>query len=313
MHHVDRVIVRTRKLKGKAMLISAAFVLAGGGLALPLAIFGSVSADHVAQPVNLQYTPEPFTASYLSTWTPDRTTPSGGYASVNFAGRQNVLQMNIDTSKQSPIQFYQTEGIQHALPGSGAMTADLYVDSSWLGSPSTPVSAGFWGVGNDQNGVVSAYPIIEFTTRGAHNFTGWRLWNDIAGKWTNLVNVPYHVNSWNNLAMVYDPANTLFNLYVNGQAVGSNVSRGSVKLGAVIFDNYNYGSMGSNYSVYWSDFAYSTGATQCKEGGWKMFGNPLMFRNQGQCVSYFEHNAYVNTDKQQNQKHNQDSNKHQDK
>ena len=320
MRHVDRVIVRTRKLKAKVMLISAALVLAGGGLALPVAVFGSASADHIAQPVNMiRYTNEPFTASYLSSWTQDRTAPSGGFSSVNFAGRDNVLQMNIDTTKQSPIQFYQTEGIQHALPGVDAVTADLYVDSSWLGNPSTPVRAGLWGVGQDSNGNVSAYPIIEFTTRGANNFTGWRIWDDNNGGWTNLMHVPYHVNSWNDLAMVYDPTTTLFNLYINGREVGANTATGSVSLAAVIFDNYNYGTQGSNYTVHWSDFAYSNSTTilnspkQCKDGMWMGLGKPLMFSNQGQCVSSFEHSGYTNDNKPDHHSNqNQDVNKHHD-
>jgi hypothetical protein len=31
-----------------------------------------------------------------------------------------------------------------------------------------------------------------------------------------------------------------------------------------------------------------TSTDQCKKGGWRNFTNPT-FRNQGQCVSYFNH------------------------
>jgi hypothetical protein len=34
-----------------------------------------------------------------------------------------------------------------------------------------------------------------------------------------------------------------------------------------------------------------TSKDQCKNGGWKSFNNPT-FKNQGQCVSYFNHASH---------------------
>ena len=320
MRHVDHVIVRTRKLKSKLMLMFATLILVGGGVVLPVATFGSASADHIANPVSfMQYTKQMFSPSYLSSWTQDRIFPSGDISSVDFAGRDNVLSMSTDTSKANASSFYDYEGIAHSLPGASAVTADLYVDGSWIGNSTTPVNAGLWGVGQDGSGNVSAYPILDFTNRGANNFTGWRTFNDNVGGWVNLQNVPYRVNSWNDLALVYNPKTTLFDLYVNGVKVGSSHATGSVSLSSVIFDNYNYGTQGSNYTVHWSDFAYSNSTTilnspkQCKDGMWMGLGKPLMFSNQGQCVSSFEHSGYTNDNKPDHHSNqNQDVNKHHD-
>ncbi len=303
MRHVSRIIVHTRKIKNRLVLITAAVLLAGGSLVLPVTVFGAASADHLATPQNgINYVQQPFTPQYVATWTQDRILPSGGYGSVSFHDRKNVLEMGIDSSKQNPVSFYQYEGLQHALPGVAGVKADLYVDGSWLNNSTTPVGVGMWGVGHDQYGNVSAYPIIEFTNAGSNNFTGWRTFNDNIGGWINLTNVPYRVNHWNKLELVYDPSTTLFNIYINGVKVGSNQATGSANLGAVIFDNRNFGTPNSNYTVHWSDFAYGTSvaensARQCMDGGWKSVTTPVTFKNQGSCVSYFRHEIKANDSK----------------
>ena len=279
------------KIKNKSFVILASMGLVLGVAGYSITTLGMVTADRVSTPVNVtSYKQVPFTATELTGWTQDRTAPSGGFSSVSFGNRTNVLQMNIDISKQNPVHFYQTEGIQHSLPsGTTSIQADLFVNGSWLTDSSIPVRSGLWGVGYDQNGNVSAYPIIEFTTRGANNFIGWRIWDDNNGGWTNLKDVNYRTNNWNTLNISYNQTTTLFDLYVNGKMVGSSTAPGSVELGAIIFDNYNYGSLGSNYSVDWSNFGYGNLSTinnvaQCKDLGWKNLGNPVEFKNQGQCV-----------------------------
>lgn len=127
---------------------------------------------------------------------------------------------------------------------------------------------------------------MEFTTAGDGNFTGWRIFNDEVGGWTNLTNA-YKVNEWNKIEISYNKATTGFDFYINGQLAGSNVAIGSKDLGSVIFNNYNYGPDADNYNVHWSNFALGKYLTSpvtkddCKNDNYKAFG----FKNQGQCVS----------------------------
>jgi hypothetical protein len=247
-----------------------------------LTVFSNANA--ASQPVN--YTNVPFTNSELTNWVTDRKAPSGGSSSLTtFSGRSDVLQMNIVAAAQDPNAFYQTEGLQRSLNDVVAVKADLFVDSSWL---STKVRAGLWGVGHDTSEAVSAYPILEFTTDGSDSFIGWRIWDGVLGGWTNLPGVNYNVNGWNKLEVVFNSATSQFDFYVNGSLVGSNTGTDTEDLGAVILNSKNYGTLGADYSVRWSNFGYGnlwanpTSKDQCKGGGWSGFG----FKNQGLCIQY---------------------------
>lgn len=258
------------------------------GILFTLAIsIGLLSSAHALQAV--AYTTVPFTPTEVATnWATDRTTPSGGYGSVTYAGRSNILQMSIDTTKASSIGFYRTEGLQRQIPASDSIKADLYVDNAWQ---NTPVRAGLWGVAKDTSGNISAYPIIEYTTAGDGNFTGWRVWDGVNGGWTNLPNVAYKAGDWNTLAITLNKSTQKFDVSVNGQVVTSSAADVSANLSAVILNSYNYGTTVTNaadYTVHWSNFAYGnvlpnpTTKDQCKDNGWTTYG----FSNQGQCVSY---------------------------
>ncbi|MEZ4200022.1 MAG: hypothetical protein R3B69_00230 [Candidatus Paceibacterota bacterium] len=77
------------------------------------------------------YTSQPFTQTEIDdNWYVDRAVPSGGYSSVSYASRSDVLEMNIDNTNAHPSGgFYQTEGLNRDLPdGTTAIKADLYVD-----------------------------------------------------------------------------------------------------------------------------------------------------------------------------------------
>lgn len=254
------------------------------------ALVGSVTAYTVAnaasQPVN--YTEVSLTEGELTAnWVVDRAEPSGGYDSVSFGGRDNVLEMRVDTEERSTVApFYYTEGLKRDLNGPAAVKADLYVDSAWL---DTNVRAGLWGVGHDASDGISAYPIIEFTTAGEGDFTGWRIWNGVSGGWQNLPGIPYSADSWNALELVFNDETGEFDYYVNGALAGSNAAGDSEDLGAVILNNYNYGATdGADYAVRWSNFGYGDlfanpeSKDACKHLGWQTYG----FANQGLCVQY---------------------------
>lgn len=254
--------------------------------ALALAFVG-LSALPAAQAASspVAYTEVPFTAAELTNWSPDRSAPSGGASSVTFDGRSNVLEMGVVGEDRSTISsFYYTEGLQRQLATDpDAVKADLYVDSAWL---DTSVRAGLWGVGHDTDSAVSAYPIVEFIS--SVEYTGWRSWDGVVGGWTNLTAVPYVADEWNTVALVLNDETGEFDVYINEVLAVSSGAGDTVNLGAVILNQYNYGSESTDYTVRWSNFAYGNVVASpvskdaCKGNGWTAFG----FRNQGQCIQY---------------------------
>ncbi len=266
------------------------FVAGAAAVTLAIAMFASTFA---ATAVPTKYTEYPFTDSELTQWSVDRSLPSGGFSSVDdFEGRDDVLQMNIDAGAQNPVQFYKTEGLKREAQSADTVRADLYVDSTWS---ETEVRAGLWGVGEDESDVITAYPIVEYTTEGAYE--GWRVFNDELGTWTNLSNAATK-DGWNTLELKYNSGTTTFDVYINGDLAGSSVATGSTELDAVILNNFNYGLAGQDYSVNWSNFAlgnYVKSADDCKNGNFATLG----FKNQGSCVSFVKANANASFKREQ--------------
>jgi hypothetical protein len=222
--------------------------------AFPASFFGSLIAE-AASPT---YTSQPFTQSELdNNWEVDRAVPSGGYSSVSFDGRSDVLEMNIDsTNADSRGGFYLTEGLKRALPdGTTAIKADLYVDSDWS---TKDVRAGLWGVGIDETDTISAYPIIEFTTAGESGYTGWRIFDDLNSGWMQIPSATITYDSWMTLELQFNPATTQFDVYIDGVLVGNNVAAGSVEFSDIILNSYNYntGDANDDYAARWSNFMY---------------------------------------------------------
>ncbi len=245
----------TRKLRSTVMFV-ASFALVLSTVTAALPVFLTQTASAVAPAT---YTQVPFTQTVLdNNWPFDRTTPSGNYSSADFGGRSDVLAVNVDNTKASPTaESYRTEGLQHQIPASDTIKADLYVDGSWF-EPHKDVRAGLWGVAKDSASAISAYPIIEFTTAGDNSFTGWRVFDGVNGGWTNLP-VAYTENTWNTLEISLNQATHKFNLDINGTVVTSNAADTTTSIGAVILNDYNYATVTANdYSVRWSNFAYGS-------------------------------------------------------
>lgn len=202
------------------------------------------------------YTQVPF--GELANWTADRTTPSGGYTTLTSeAGHNDVLNVKVDNTKASPASgFYRTEGLQRQIPASDTIKADLYVDGSWI-TPHKDVRAGLWAVAKDSESTTIAYPIIEFTTTGDNNFTGWRVFDGVNGGWTNLPTVAYSENAWNTVEISLNKVTHQFNLNINGTLATSNAADTTTSIGAIILNDYNYATTAdNNYSVNWSNLAY---------------------------------------------------------
>lgn len=262
-----RVIGSKRRSPITAMVAIA--VMAMGLVFAPAAFADTHTHPHL--------TKQPFTPAELAAnWHPDRTTPSGGYSSVHFEHRANVLEMNVDNTKASTSGvFYQTEGLQRALPNVNTVQADLYVDPAWLpgedSGPGKQVRAGLWGVaynsaGSGSTGNITAYPILEFTTVGAGGFTGWRVWDGVHGGWTNLPQVRYHVGEWNRIRLTFNVKTVKFDVYVNDRYVTSTAATDgtaagtTASIGAVILNQFNFatGNHADDYSVRWCRLAYGT-------------------------------------------------------
>ncbi|MFS8118981.1 MAG: hypothetical protein ACMG55_10885, partial [Microcoleus sp.] len=115
----------THKLKSTVMFV-ASFALVLSTVTAAVPVFLTQTASAVAPAT---YTQVPFTQTVLdNNWSFDRTTPSGNYSSADFGGRSDVLAVNVDNTKASPTAgFNRTEGLQHQIPASDTIKADLYV------------------------------------------------------------------------------------------------------------------------------------------------------------------------------------------
>ncbi|MFZ1302001.1 MAG: hypothetical protein WAQ27_05530 [Candidatus Microsaccharimonas sp.] len=246
-----KIVTAKRGFFNKTSLLTFASVMAFSGLAtvLPFILSPQVAAASVA-------TEHPFTASELSTsWSPDRQTPSGGYASTSFGGRNDVLELNIDTTQANAVNFYRTEGLGRQITDSSSIKADIYIDSSWY---SQDVRAGIWGVGRDASDAISAYPILEFVNGNVPNnsgYSGLRAYNTETGAWTNLATA-YNPNAWNTFEITLNQTTDVYEYRVNGSLVGTAPGNASVKIGAAILNSYNNANNDSsyNYAAHWSKF-----------------------------------------------------------
>ena len=193
-------------------------------------------------------------SSNASGWVTDRTAPSGGVSNTIFAGRSDVLELAVDTTNASATSgFYRTEGLQKQIVASDSVSADLYVDSAWIGKD---VRAGLWGTGKNASNAVTAYPIVEFVTAGVSGgYTGFRTYNTVTGLWQNLA-VAYNTDGWNKLEITLGKVSGQFEYRINGVLAGNNVaSNGSSNLGTVTLNSFNNANndITKNYVARWSN------------------------------------------------------------
>lgn len=223
---------KIQKLKQKSINLTMAFVLAFTGLgATPLLWEQTASAVS-----NTNYTDVS-----LSGWTPDRTTPSGGYSEKSFEGRQ-TLELNVVAPPSVPSSFYQYEGVKKTIANSTTVAADLFIDPSW---PSN-AHVGFWGIGYDGGSSPVSYPIVQYQ----ESDNSWRVWNNPGG-WTPIT-VSSVVAGWNTIELALDKNDsTKTGIYINGVLAGYSIHSTTTVLKGIILNNYNTGA--DNYSVHWSN------------------------------------------------------------
>lgn len=230
----------------------------------------------------VEYDEVPLTQAEIDdNWIVDRAVPSGGFESVSFDGRADVLEMRVDPDNRSDgSAFFYTEGLQRQTPGASALRAELYVDPAWEGEE---VRAGLWGVGHLESGVRSAFPIIEY--HQVDGSIGWRVWDSDPGVW-----IPHPATGsygdWSSLEIVLDSENDEFIMTVDGVSMKI-PALGSVTLGEVIVNMFNFGPTTAAYSMHVSNFAIGNvlpspaDKDDCRKGGYAAFG----YANQGLCIA----------------------------
>ncbi len=241
------------------------------------------TATALAAPT-IDYEEIPLTQDELdSNWVVDRAVPSGGFESVTFEGRDNVLVMRVDPDNRSDgSSFFYTEGLLRQTPDAAALRADLYIDPAWDGQD---IRAGLWGVGHDDLAERTTFPIIEYHQDVDDGFAGWRLWDSSIGDWVQH-EADAASGDWATLEIVLDVDNDQFVASVDG-AAQTLPAFGSTSLGEVIVNMFNYGPGTPAYDVHVSSFAVGevvpTPATKndCRNGGYADFG----FKNQGLCIA----------------------------
>jgi hypothetical protein len=242
-----------------------------------------IATSALAAPI-INYTEIPLTQAELDTnWVVDRAVPSGGFDSTSFEGRDDVLEMRVDPNNRSTgSSFFHTEGLLRQTPGAVALRADLYVDPDWVGQD---IRAGLWGVGHDELGERSAFPIIEYHQDTTTGFAGWRVWDSEIGDWVQHPGGAVY-GEWATLEIVLDTDNNVFIVSVDGVS-DTTPGLDSATLGEAIFNMFNYGPGTPAYDVHFSDFAVGVAfptpeaKDECKKGGYADFG----FTNQGRCIA----------------------------
>jgi len=196
-----------------------------------------------------------FNQPSLTTWAADRTPPSNGYESVDeFENRSDVLRVGVDdtvTEKQKSSVFARTEGIKSESDFGQEVSVDLYIDSDW---ETTPVRAGVWPVGNNADGEVSAYPIVEFTTAAESkeiensptkytvggNET-FRIYDFVEAKWIELEDVDITYGEWVSISVRLNQSANQWEYYIDGEQVATFADNESTHINSTIFNGYNYG------------------------------------------------------------------------
>lgn len=198
-------------------------------------------------------------------WTTDRFQPVGFVDVGSYQGRDDVLQIRIDSSTDAANRpagqqssFYNTQGMQHAVSGGAGsvLAADLYIERAWADANNGFVRTDMWGVMSSGE-AVAAYTILGFTNHGgAARLRAWD--GDLAAGWVDLDNVVIQYGAWNALSIVF--TGSAFEYYVNGLlAYVDGTTGGSTGFSAAIMQAYNFaeGSLGTPatvpYAAHWSN------------------------------------------------------------
>ncbi len=269
-------------------------------LVIPILVIAPLAS---AAPTTFSFTADELT----NNWEADRFFPTGGVISVNSFGRNNVARIGIDSNQTQDGTFQRTEGIKtKGVQNFGnEVKVDLYLDQAW---EDTVVRAGLWVVGDNGSGARDQkFGIIEFVNNEPCSLSdcsnqgnivdhvGFRVYDSSIG-WKENLTTAFTYNKWVTLGIKLDTTSSLYRYSINGVEVAT-ASAGNNFIREVFLNSYNYGkddfpNLNSNsYSVHWNGGpVVLANKDQCKGDGWKTSQSPV-FKNQGDCVSYFASNG----------------------
>jgi hypothetical protein len=206
----------------------------------------------------------PNLGTQATSFTTDRYDPATWGLVNGFQGRNDVLQIGINSSTDASNRpsgqqgtFYNTQGKKLTVntAGSWLFQSDLFVDQSWLSPSSTLVRTDMWAAGV-LGSAIASYPIIGFTNQGGARFRGYN--SDGAGSWIDFTGSP--VAGWNTLGMEWVQSTNTYKYYVNNALVGSFSSVWPADgVGDLIYQAYNFNdpelkiSGNPAYDVRWSN------------------------------------------------------------
>ena len=210
------------------------------------------------------------TASFVGApggWTVDRYAPASFGDVGNYAGHTDVLGIGINSLQGYGSRgggfdntFYNTQGMATPISGGAgsSISADLFVQSSWLSNVGGNIRTDMWGVvDNALNTIVEDYPIIGFTNAGGIGHL--QVWDDMLGVWDPLSNV-LSGDTWYQLGITF--TGTTFQYSVDGLLEATvNADPAAFDFTSMIMQAYNYngtdpalaGTVASDYTAYWSN------------------------------------------------------------
>jgi hypothetical protein len=127
--------------------------------------------------------------------------------------------------------------------------------------------------------------------------SGWQTWNPLNGKWWASKTTPAGSNglcpqsnpcSWSDVMTNWPSASILGNVVFKAGS-GWDAFTGNV-------DAFTIGVNGNDTTYNFEPYAVATSTDDCKNNGWRTVtdSNGNSFKNQGQCVSWVEHNVLMN-------------------
>lgn len=232
----------------------------------------AIAMTAVSNPAQAQTNKTPDFGTSFGSWTTDRYDPQVWSLTNGFQGRNNVIDIGVNTTgslpnRAAPYQnsFYNTQGKTIGIDGIGIapsgdqyLSMDLWVDQNWSTSATGGlVSTSMWSRVNQVNAndeSTAWYPILGFTNIGGAG--AFRYWDSNLG-WQTL-GAAVNYGAWNTLQILY--SGNSFTAYVNGTSYYNEVAgAGTVRLTNAFLENYNFdpsflnNANGGVYDARWSN------------------------------------------------------------
>ena len=212
-------------------------------------VFTAAVGMSAAATASAQTNVSPTLSAGLGSFYTDRYTPPVFTLQNGVAGRNNVLQIGVNSTSDFANRsggyqstFYNTQGEKTNVntAGSWFFESDLFVNQSWMDNANGFVRTDIWAPATDDVAFTdpSAYPIIGFTNYGgAARFRGY----DVnTGLWIDFANA-VNAGSWNTLMMAFNAVTNTFSYSVNGSVAGSVVGANpTTGVGNVMYQAYNF-------------------------------------------------------------------------